>query len=146
MTALDATATLHARTIALPDPGDLLARQPEAGALAWVRRGEGLVGWGTALRVPLGAGSPITRAGEVLTRLATSTQVDDDVEAPGTGLVAFVSCTFDPAASGSVLVVPRVVIGRRGGRAWATTVGVGTAPPEPALGPVHAAPDRKSVV
>ena len=42
---------------------------------------------------------------------------------PGSGAVAFGSFTFDPASDGSVLVLPRVVLGRRNGRAWLTTIG-----------------------
>ncbi len=42
---------------------------------------------------------------------------------PGSGLVAFGSFAFDPQAAPSVLVVPEVVVGRRDGVAWVTTVG-----------------------
>jgi menaquinone-specific isochorismate synthase len=46
----------------------------------------------------------------------------DDVVVPGSGPVAIVSLTFDPVASGSVVVVPKVVLGRRDGRSWLTLV------------------------
>ncbi len=49
--------------------------------------------------------------------------IEDPLGLPGTGLVAFGSFTFDPDSAGSVLVVPRTVLGRRAGRAWLTTVG-----------------------
>ncbi len=35
-----------AQTVPVTDPGDLLALLRDPGALAWVRRGDGLVGWG----------------------------------------------------------------------------------------------------
>jgi menaquinone-specific isochorismate synthase len=43
---------------------------------------------------------------------------------PGTGFVAFGSFAFDPdnSTAGSVLVVPQVIVGRRAGRAWRTTI------------------------
>ena len=45
--------------------------------------------------------------------------VRDDVRLPGSGLVAFASFTFDGEdAESSVLVVPEVVVGRRGDRTW----------------------------
>src|SRR5262249_12772482 len=50
-------------------------------------------------------------------------EVSDEVGCPGTGPVAFGSFTFDERSDGSVLTVPRVVLGRDGtGRAWLTTI------------------------
>ena len=56
----------------------------------------------------------------------------DEVGLPGTGPVAFGSFAFDdsapgddahdPVRAGGVLVVPRVVVGRRDGQSWLTTV------------------------
>ena len=45
-------------------------------------------------------------------------------EPAGSGFVAFGSFCFDPdnTPSDSVLIIPQVVIGRRGGRAWRTTI------------------------
>ncbi|MGH3322294.1 MAG: isochorismate synthase [Streptosporangiaceae bacterium] len=117
---------LSVRTIEVPHPGDLLARLPRPQACAWVRRGEGLIGWGEAARLPIGAGRDrFTRADDELRRLFASADVDDPVRTPGTGPVAFCSFTFDPDATGSVAVVPRAVLGVRDGRAWLTTIGEG---------------------
>ncbi|MGH3275910.1 MAG: hypothetical protein ACRDNZ_16490, partial [Streptosporangiaceae bacterium] len=49
--------SLAVTTVAADDPGDLLARLPGPAALAWVRRGDGLVGWGEAARLTLPAGT-----------------------------------------------------------------------------------------
>jgi menaquinone-specific isochorismate synthase len=57
--------------------------------------------------------------------------VDDEVGLPGTGLVAFGSFTFDDDADGSVVVVPRVVVGRRDGTTWCTTIDPRTPIPWP---------------
>ncbi len=47
--------------------------------------------------------------------------------------MAFGSFTFDAASEGSVLIVPAVLVGRRDGRAWLTTVSpAGGGPPVPA--------------
>lgn len=135
------SARLHVRSVEVADPGDLLCRQPQPDALTWVRNGEGLVGWGEALRLDLGAGAPITAAADALRSLVAAAVVDDEVGAPGSGLVAFFSGTFDPAREGSLLVVPSVLVGRRGGRAWVTTISTDGPPPQPQLGPVHAAAD-----
>ena len=122
---------LAVRTVALPDPGDLidLLPGPHAGvdrgntALAWVRHGDGIVGWGTAAKVTLSAGHDRFAAGEKwLRELFDSALVTDDVHVPGSGPVAFGSFTFDPTSDGSVLVIPRIAVGRRDGRAWLTTI------------------------
>ena len=56
--------------------------------------------------------------------------VDDQVRVRGSGLVAFGTFTFDASSDGSVLIVPRVVLGRDGrGQAWLTRV---AEPGEPA--------------
>ncbi|MFA9432739.1 isochorismate synthase MenF [Egicoccus sp. AB-alg2] len=127
---------LRVRTAALDDQRPLLGLLPRAAdgtgpadAVAWVRTttrrdgpaDEGLVGWGTAVRVAPGAGADRFAAAErALHHL--DVEVDDEVGAFGTGLVGFGSFAFTDAGAGSVLVVPRVVVGRRDGRTWLTTV------------------------
>jgi menaquinone-specific isochorismate synthase len=44
------------------------------------------------------------------------------VGVPGSGAVAVISLAFDPASSGTVVVVPKVSLGRRDGRSWLTLV------------------------
>lgn len=118
-----APGRLVVSTVRVADPGDLIGKLPEPAALAWVRRGQGLVGWGTAAQVTLPAGQDRFEAGEKwLRELFDSARVEDQVAVPGTGPVAFGSFTFDPTSDGSVLVVPRTVLGRRDGVAWLTTI------------------------
>jgi len=111
------------RTVPVPDPGDLIARLPEPGALAWVRRGDGLVAWGTAAKIILPAGGDRFVTGEKwLRELFDGADVADEVAVPGSGPVAFGSFTFDATSDGSVLVIPRTVLGRADGAAWLTTI------------------------
>ncbi len=71
--------------------------------------------------------------------------VRDEVHLPGTGPVAFGSFAFaDDSPAGGALVVPRVVVGRRGDDAWLTTIEVGAVaapveltPSEPPPSPGH---------
>ncbi|MBO0819191.1 MAG: chorismate-binding protein, partial [Actinobacteria bacterium] len=124
---------LLVRTIQVAEPGELLSRLPQSTGLAWVRHGEGLVGWGEAARLTLSPGQDRFAAASAWLRgLLANADVDDPVGVPGSGPVAFGSFTFDPAAGGSVLVVPRAVLGRRGDRAWFTTIGDGSDPLVPA--------------
>ncbi|HEY1919158.1 MAG TPA: isochorismate synthase [Streptosporangiaceae bacterium] len=118
------TDTLVIQTIAVPDPGDLIGQLPHPAALAWVRRGEGLVGWGEVARITVPAGEDRFTVGEKWLRsLLDNAEIDDQVGVPGSGPVAFGSFTFDPASDGSVLVLPATVLGRRNGQAWLTTIG-----------------------
>ncbi|MCL2584643.1 MAG: isochorismate synthase [Streptosporangiales bacterium] len=116
---------LTVRSTPVPDPGSILDRVPVPGeTFSWVRHGAGLAGWGEAARVTIPAGEDRFTAGEKwLREIADSADVADEAGCRGSGLVAFGSFTFDSTCDGSVLVVPRVLIGRDGrGGAWVTTV------------------------
>ncbi len=116
---------LSVRTTAIPDPADLLGAIPAPAAVhAWVRHGAGLVGWGEAAQVTLPAGNDRFTAGEKwLREIFDDAEVRDEVGVLGTGLVAFGSFTFDDCSDGSVMSVPRVVLGRDGaGLAWLTAI------------------------
>src|SRR5215469_1680866 len=76
-----APGRLVVRSVPVADPGDLIARLPEPDALAWIRRGEGLVGWGTAARITLPAGQDRFAAGEKwLREIFDSARVTDLVQ------------------------------------------------------------------
>jgi menaquinone-specific isochorismate synthase len=127
------TGRLLVRTVAVPDPGDLLDRLPQPDVLAWVHHGAGLAGWGEAVRVTLPAGEDRFTAGEKWLRsVFDAADVDDQVRVRGTGPIAFGSFTFDASSDGSVLIVPRTILGRDGrGQAWLTSV---SEPGQPAEG------------
>ncbi|MGY1691287.1 isochorismate synthase [Geodermatophilus sp. SYSU D01105] len=110
-------------TTPLPDVPALLDVLPRAGALSWVRRGEGLVGWGEAARLEVSGASALAEAADWWAGHSAGLDVDDRLGVPGTGPVVFASIAFDPAAGTSVFVVPEVVVGRRDGIAWVTTTG-----------------------
>lgn len=119
-----APSRLLVRSVPVPDPGDLIGRLPGPDTLAWIRRGDGLAGWGVAAKIILPAGDDRFVSGEKwLRELFDSAIVADEVSLPGSGPVAFGSFTFDPTSDGSVLVVPQTVLGRRDGVAWLTTIG-----------------------
>ena len=120
----DDVHALVVRTTAIADPGPLLELLPEEDQTAWVRRGEGLVGWGVAASIRTSGADRFADAHDwwrEQTRLAV---VRDEVRLPGSGLVAFGSFAFADGPGDSVLVVPEVVVGRRNGRFWVTHVGV----------------------
>jgi menaquinone-specific isochorismate synthase len=99
---------------------DLLAAAGPDGLL-WHHEDSGLAGRGVALRIelPRGLTDPAAVAGVASTLAAVRTA--GDITGPGTGAVAFGALPFRREAAGS-LVVPRVLVGRRDGEAWITTV------------------------
>ncbi len=117
------TTRLTVTTRPLDDPRPLVELLPVDDGMLWSQRGDGLVGWGTAVRLGPGTGPDrFARAEQALADLAAHAHLDDAVGVPGGGLTAFASFTFDPRTAGSVLVVPRQVVGRRDGVTWQTRI------------------------
>ena len=114
---------LLARTVEIDDPGALLALLPHDQQLAWIHRGDGLVGWGRAAEFSYAGPNRFAEAGAQWREITRHSVVRDDVSIPGSGLIAFGTFTFADDAPGSRLIVPQIVVGRRDGRAWVTTIG-----------------------
>jgi menaquinone-specific isochorismate synthase len=130
---------LVSRTVAVDPstlPTDLIELLPAEGGAAWIRRGDGLVGWGEVTRVEHAGPNRIRDTAADWRRIVDRAVIRDEVQAPGTGPVAFGSFSFAAdSTTGSVLVVPRVVVGRRGSAAWVTTTDAGALAPTPRLRP-----------
>jgi len=114
--AAGAPDALVAWTVEVDDPGELLTWLPAGQSFAFLRGGDGIVGWGEALR--LNPGPDLAGAVEATLRAIT---VRDDVGLPGSAAVAIASLGFTPDDA-SVVVVPKVILGRREGRSWLTLV------------------------
>ena len=117
-------AQLLARTRRVNHTGALLDLLPSAANVcSWVRGGEGLVGWGELARVTTYGANRAVDAQVWWAALCAELDVSDEVHLPGTGPVAFTSIAFADHPGTSVLVVPRVVAGRRDGVTWVTEIG-----------------------
>ena len=135
---------LVVRTVPLDDPGPLLDLLPSpagrgestSDSTAWVRRGDGLVGWGVAAQCRTAGADRFTEAQEWWWGQTHGAVVRDEVGRPGTGLVAFGSFAFADEPGDSVLRIPEVVIGRRDGVSWLTHVAAGSISSMPELRPV----------
>jgi menaquinone-specific isochorismate synthase len=115
----------------IEDPGNLVELVSGRGCGAWLRDGQGLVAFGEAARLPVPPGPDrFERAQQAWDSLLAETVVHDEVRVPGSGPVALGSFPFDPAAPGSALVVPAVVVGQRDGVCWRTTFGRPVRPAE----------------
>lgn len=91
--------------------------------LLFLRRGDGIAGLGEALRLEFSGPDRIRDAAAAWREVAASARVDDEVQVRGSGLVAFGAFAFDDASTTtSVLIVPRVIVGRRDGVGWITRV------------------------
>jgi menaquinone-specific isochorismate synthase len=143
-----AAGPLVARTVEIDDPGALLTLLPALPPdllSSWVRRGEGILGWGRALSFRASGPGRFAEAQAWWRDVVSRAVVRDDVQVPGTGPVCFGSIAFaDDSPSGASLVVPDLVVGHRGARFWVTTMTHGSALPGlPALAPADApAPPR----
>ncbi|MFD1859544.1 isochorismate synthase [Aeromicrobium camelliae] len=128
--SVDDTAPLVVRTRRIDDPGDLLALLPPDQALAWVHGGDGLVAWGRAATFSTRGADRFADADAWWRAHVARSVSRDDVNRPGSGLVAFGSFAFADRGEGTTLVVPEVVVGRRDGVSWITTIGTTlSAPP-----------------
>jgi len=119
---------LVAQTREIPPVDDLLSHTSASQPIAWLRRSEGIVAAGdsvaASIRVPA---EPGRRRAQIIADawrgIAAAAEIDDPLELPGTGLVAFGALTFDEdSVADSILVVPDTVIGRRDGRSWITRI------------------------
>jgi menaquinone-specific isochorismate synthase len=118
------TVEVTDRTGAEVDLLTLVPRTVPAGSVcSWVREGDGIVGWGRVATCRTSGTQRFSAAEQWWAEVARLATVEDEVALPGTGLLAFGSFTFAPdSADDSRLVVPSVVVGRRDGRVWLTTV------------------------
>jgi menaquinone-specific isochorismate synthase len=117
------TARLTVTTRPLADDRALVTMLPVDDGLLFTRGDMGLAGWGVAARLPVDRGPDrLAVTAAALDDLASAAHVDDTVGVPGGGLIAFASLTFDPEAGGSVVVIPRRVVGRVDGVTFLTRI------------------------
>ncbi|MEL4504965.1 isochorismate synthase [Luteococcus sp. H138] len=116
---------LRARTVSIPDPGNLERFLSPGDSQVFLRRGDGVVGIGEVARFTTDS----LAAADVWWNEFVA-DLENETELPGvsgTGPLAFGSFSFDGDHSDepSVLIVPEVVVGRRRGQAWMTRIGHG---------------------
>lgn len=114
---------LEAETTPLDDVRQLIPFLDSRTPLLWLRKGEGMAAIGEVLRLDFSGPDRIEQASAAWRATAAAANVEDAVRTPGTGLVAFGTFAFDDESTAtSTLIVPEVVIGRRGSRSWITRI------------------------
>jgi len=115
--------SLRLTTVALEGTNLELIDHLPKNPLAYIRGGQGLIGWGETLRIEAHGPDRIERLATQWRAVAATALVEDAVKLPGTGLVAFGSIAFaDDSETKSALIVPKIILGLRDGRAWLTTI------------------------
>jgi menaquinone-specific isochorismate synthase len=131
-------APLVVRSVVVSDPGPLVSLLPRESPLSWVHWGDGIVGWGECARFVATGPTRFRDADAWWRDVAAHAVVRDEADLPGSGLVTFGSFAYADQSGDSVLVVPEIVVGRRGDTAWVTTISRGALRPTPRLEPAEA--------
>lgn len=104
-------------------PNDRAAALTGGAELRWLTATHELAGWGSAIRIPVGTGPQrFAGAAAALERQVATLHPAGGPPTADLPPVAFCSFTFDPGAQDSVMVVPRLLVRRRDGRAWVTAI------------------------
>ncbi|MFZ9283630.1 MAG: isochorismate synthase [Candidatus Nanopelagicales bacterium] len=116
---------LNFQTIEIPDPGDLLQLLPKPNndqkIAVWIRERTGMIAVGETVRFEILGQERFSRAHRWWRDVIKNSVILDDVQVTGTGAFAFASFGFRAQPTPSILIVPRIVIGKTDGKNWITT-------------------------
>lgn len=94
---------------------------------SWIRGGEGLVGFGSYARKEVRGADRCEESSRWWRDIRSQFAIENNVHGSGTGPILFTSFSFDENEI-SELVVPQVIVGRKGGKSWITWIGDGPQP------------------
>jgi menaquinone-specific isochorismate synthase len=89
---------------------------------AWVRSGDGLVGFGEYKKFEVKGENRFKEAKTWWEERVSEFKIQNNVHGSGTGPILFSSFSFDPNEI-SVLVIPEILIGQKNGKSWITWIG-----------------------
>ena len=92
---------------------------------SFIHQNQGLIGWGEALKITATGSNRITELDQNWREVVITAEITDQVNLPGTGLIAFGSIAFaDQSTAESILVIPQLIIGIRDSRLWLTRINI----------------------
>ena len=100
----------------------LLDLLPDSNPVAWLRAGEGLVGWGSFATTTVRGPERFADARKWWLKQLESFAITNSVHGNGTGPVLFASFSFSSDEE-SVLIIPQVIVGKKGDKSWITWIG-----------------------
>ena len=89
---------------------------------AWVRSGDGLVGFGEYKRFEVKGEDRFLKARNWWNEQLSEFLIQNNVHGSGTGPILFSSFSFDPNET-SILIIPEIVLGHKNGKSWITWIG-----------------------
>lgn len=89
---------------------------------AWIRSGDGLVGFGIYKKLEVSGVNRFAQARTWWQSEVANFSIHNNVHGSGTGPILFTSFAFDEDQP-SVLIIPQIVIGQKNGKSWITWIG-----------------------
>ena len=86
---------------------------------AWIRSGDGLVGFGEYKKLEVVGADRFKKAREWWSTEIANFSIHNNVHGSGTGPILFTSFAFDENQP-SALIIPQIVIGQKNGKSWIT--------------------------
>ncbi len=89
---------------------------------AWIRSGDGLIGFGEYKKVEISGADRFKQARTWWNQQLSQFKIQNNVHGSGTGPVLFTSFSFDQQQN-SILVIPEIVLAKKGNKSWVTWIG-----------------------
>jgi menaquinone-specific isochorismate synthase len=89
---------------------------------AWIRSGDGLIGFGVYKELEISGPERFTLARNWWDKEVANFNIKNNVHGGGTGPILFTSFAFDENQP-SKLIIPQIVIGQKNGKSWITWIG-----------------------
>ena len=94
---------------------------------SWIRGGDGLIGFGEWKSTSVKGKNRFVDARKWWHEQLATLKIQNSVHGSGTGPILFSSFSFDSAEE-SKLVIPEIIIGKRGDKSWITWIGDKSSP------------------
>jgi menaquinone-specific isochorismate synthase len=120
---------VHSRLITAAElglsPDYTLADLLGSNSSVFIYEKQGLIGWGEEHRLETTGPNRVLELDSLWKDLVAQAEITNEVNLSGSGLISFGSIAFsDQSKTKSVLVIPKVVVGKQGDTLWLTTINI----------------------